>query len=300
MLTRSWHATWPHHPDGSHPGHTYTVLKFAPSTRPACKALFLVALTVASCSTPVIPAATPTSSTIRLQVWATTSTVTLLQDATQEYGLTRPNLVVETKVGNHATLASQTMQEQSAYFISNHLEPNDSLWAAPIGQDGIAIILHPQNPVTDLTIEQLRGIYLGQISNWRELGGEEQPIQVISREAGSGTRLEFQRLVMGDRMTTQAAVVVPTHVAMQANVAANPNYIGYISAGALGDDVNTVAVNGVLPTMEAIQTNAYPLRSTLFMIGVNEPAGETRAFIGWIQSQPGQAVVARRYAPLLP
>ncbi len=233
-------------------------------------------------------------------MWATTATAPLLRDTSQEYGLTHPNLVIQTTVGNHTALVEQVVRDESVYFISNHLEPDDDLWAAPIGQDGIAMILHPQNPVTDLTIEQIRGIYLGRISSWGDLGGEDRPIQVLSREAGSGMRAEFERLVMGDRLTTQTAVVVPTNPAMQAAVAANRERIGYISAATLDDTVKAIAVNGVAPTVGAIQTNTYPLRSTLFIIGAAEPDGEERAFVGWLQSPPGQAVIARRYAPLLP
>jgi phosphate transport system substrate-binding protein len=173
------------------------------------------------------------------------------------------------------------------------------LWGAPIGQDGIAIITHPTNPVTKLSIEQLRAVYQGLISDWSILGGSPGPITVISREAGSGTRAEFERLLMGERQTTQSAQIAPSSAAVIASVGREPGSIGYVSMSYLDASVQALAIENIAPIQANVQQNTYPLRMTLFFAGPAEPVAALRFFIAWVQSPEGQAVVAQRYTPLL-
>src|SRR5690606_20538720 len=156
----------------------------------------------------------------------------------------------------------------------------------------------PGSGVSDLTTEQLRAIYQGRITNWESVGGPRMGITVISRENGSGTRAEFERLVMGERQTTQTAQIAPSGSAAIASVARQPGSIGYVSIGHLNDSVQPVRINGVAPTQANVGQNLYPLRTTIFFAGPGEPDGALRAFIGWVQSPDGQAIVAQRYAPL--
>lgn len=264
--------------------------------RQARRAIVVVALTLVSCSSQIIPAATPTTNTAVLQLYATTPVIPLMQDLTTSYAALNPMLVFDVMSGNYAGAQAQVDQ---SYFVTNHLPADSPLWAAPIGQDGIAVIAHPDNPVTELTSEQLRDIYQGRVSNWREVGGADLPVMVISREDGSGTRAEFERLVMGDRRTTSAAQVAPSSAAMIETVAEQPGSIGYVSMSYLDGRVRSLVIDGGVPTLENVYTNAYPLRSTIFVVGQGEPEGDYRAFIAWVQSPDGQAVVAEAYAPLL-
>jgi phosphate transport system substrate-binding protein len=192
------------------------------------------------------------------------------------------------------------------FFLTNHLPPEEStpVVAFPIGQDGIAVIVHPENDVESLTTAQLRDIYQGWTGNWSEVGGVDRPITVFSREDGSGTRAEFESLVMGDRRTTRTAQLVPSSAAAMTAVAREPGGIGYVSMSYLDERVRALPINDVQPTAENVLNSTYPLRSFLYIVGLREPDGSEpddahyRAFIGWVQSAEGQAVVARRYAPL--
>jgi phosphate transport system substrate-binding protein len=174
------------------------------------------------------------------------------------------------------------------------------LWAAPIGQDGIAIIVHPDVDVTGLSVDELRAVYQGRITRWEELGGSEGSIVVFTREQGSGTRAGFERLVMGRRTTTPNARIAASSQQVITTVARTHGAIGYISMGYLDSTTDVLRIDDVLPTSVTVFDNVYPLRTTLYVVGLQEPEDQYRQFIGWIQSPEGQVVVAQRYAPLIP
>jgi phosphate transport system substrate-binding protein len=201
--------------------------------------------------------------------------------------------------GNYTRFVELVINENTSYFLTNHLPADSPLWAAPAGQDGIAVIAHPENPIAGLTTEQLRRIYQGRIINWSEVGGQDLAITVISREEGADTRAEFERLVMGNRRTTQSAEIAPSSEAVVISAGREPGGIGYVSMSYLDTTVKAFTIDDIAPTLDNVYDNAYPLRSTLFIAGLEEPVDEYRAFIAWVQSPEGQAVVARKYAPLL-
>lgn len=268
--------------------------------RGAKRTLAIMALTLASCSAPIVPASTPTIDAAILRLNGTTATLPLLTDLTRGYARIAPTIGFEISVTNFAAAVDQALSGDAIYFLTNHLpSPEESaLWGAPVAQDGIAIITYPGSGIRNLTTEQLRGIYQGRITNWASLGGPRLAITVISREDGSGTRAEFERLVMGERQTTQTAQIAPSSSAAVASVARQPGSIGYVSISHLNDSVQAVNVNGMSPSQANVSANLYPLRTTIFFAGPGEPDGALRAFIGWAQSPEGQAIVAQRYAPL--
>lgn len=268
------------------------------------RTIAIVAFTLVSCSSRVVPASTPASPAATLRVYATSATVPLVEMLTSTYLQTHPNLVFETNSSNYEGIIERLQgapEDQPIYFLSNHLPAGSALWGAPVGIDGIAIITHPQNDLSGLSMDALRQIYQGQITNWRELGGVDQAIQVISREAGSGTRAEFELRVMGSRRTTASAQVAPSSAAMISSVAEQVGSIGYVSMVYVDQTVKMLEIDGVLPSQISVAENIYPLRTTLFIVGAYEPLAETqpdiRAFIAWMQSPEGQALVAELYVP---
>jgi phosphate transport system substrate-binding protein len=262
------------------------------------RTLAVVAFVLVGCSTPVAPASTPTSGTVTLRLYATTAVAPLLNDLVTTYSQFNPAVTISTSTGNLETMLQQ-LNTAAGYLLTTHLPDDPSLSAWPIGQDAIAIIVHPQVDVRSLSAEALRNIYLGAISDWSILGGTAQSIQVMSRESGSGTRAEFESLLIGERMTTQAAQIVPSSTAMLDTVASLPGSVGYVSMGYITDSVPVVAVDNILPTSTSVAQAVYPLRSTIFAVGHDQPEGAYLEFVGWVQSPEGQAVVAQRYAPLL-
>ncbi len=279
-------------------------------TRKARRALVVVALTLMSCSSRVMPAATPTGEGAVLRIFAANSALPLVQELTRAYTREHPDIAFEVESGNFESMLRRLQVGEMPYFLSNHLPPESEqdlpLWAAPIGQDGIAVITHPDNPVVGLTRSQLRDVFQGRLTNWQQLGGEDMPITVISRESGSGTRAEFESLVMGSRPITPSALVAPGSREVISSVARDPSAIGYVSRAYLDDSVHPLQIDTMLPDVNTIANSTYPLRSILYIMGLREPDGsqpldmDYRAFIGWVQSPEGQAVLSGFAAPLLP
>lgn len=271
----------------------------------ASRTLAAVAFTLVSCSSQIIPAATPTTHVTTLRLYATTSAIPLVRTLATAYSSLNPTITFEISTGDYGAMVREVTRNDSAYLITNHLDEDSPLWAAPIGQDGIAVIVHPDNNVSRLTTTQLRLIYQGWVERWSDLGGRGGDIVVLSREAGSGTRAEFESLIMGSRRTTPTAQIAPSSEALVASVARQPDSIGYVSMSYLNDAVRALALDGATPTLDNVYDNIYPLRSILYVAGQHEPTASDglephyRAFIGWIQSPDGQTLVAGDYAPLL-
>jgi phosphate transport system substrate-binding protein len=172
------------------------------------------------------------------------------------------------------------------------------LWWTAIAQDGIALVVHPQNAVGGLTLPQARDIFFGRILDWEEIGGIPGEIVVVSREDGSGTREVFEEMVMGQKRVTLTAIVMPSSEAVVEYLARHPTAIGYVSMGYLSSQVKALPVEGVSPTPEDIQSDAYPLTRPLYLLTGQEPTGEVKAFIEFALSPAGQAVVEQRYGRL--
>ena len=128
-----------------------------------------------------------------------------------------------------------------------------------IALDGIAIVVNPQNKVTDLTVEQIAKLYTGEITNWKEVGGEDRPVVAIGREAASGTRDGFESITGTKEKCVYAQELTSTGDVIQA-VAGNPNAIGYASLAAVKDSVKAVTVDGVAPSVETIQNGTYKIQ----------------------------------------
>lgn len=144
-------------------------------------------------------------------------------------------------------------------------EETADLQGTVIAIDGIGIIVHPDNPVTDLTIEQIGKIYTGEITNWKEVGGSDAPIVCIGREAASGTRDGFEE-VTGTKDKCQYSQELTSTGDVVQTVSGNPNAIGYASIASANDTVRTVSVEGVAPTTETIQNGEYKVQRNFVFV----------------------------------
>lgn len=134
-----------------------------------------------------------------------------------------------------------------------------------VALDGVAVIVNPANPVDDLTVEELAALAVGEIRNWSQLGGADAPVAFIGREAGSGTRSAFEeaagvpeQCVYTNELTSAGDVI--------ANVASNPNAIGYTSLSSLNETVKAVMVNGTAPDEAAIQDGSYTIQRPFVLV----------------------------------
>ncbi len=131
--------------------------------------------------------------------------------------------------------------------------------------DGIAIIVHPDNPVSDLDLETIAGIYTGQITNWADVGGEDGEIVLIGREAGSGTRDGFESITGTEGSCRYRQELTSTGDVIT-TVSQNPNAIGYASLAAVGDSVKALAVDGVEPTEETVMDGSYTVQRPFVLV----------------------------------
>ena len=265
------------------------------------RAIALLALALMSCTPPSSPAATPATDTVQLRLYATTSALPLLNDLISGYSRRSPGAVFETASGNLDTMLGSLLQADTPYILSTHLPDSPSmapLMAWPLAQDGLAIITHPTNPTPTLTPEQLRRVYQGQIQNWSQLGGPSLDLTVVSRAPGSGARAEFERMVMGQRSLSQAVQIAPDSETMVEIIADRPGGIGYVSMSYLDGRVRPLRINNVMPTPETVTSALYPLRSTIYLIGLREPEGAYLDFLLWAQTPAGQEFIGRHYGVL--
>ena len=159
--------------------------------------------------------------------------------------------------------------------------------------DGIAVIVDNANTVTNVTTEELVKIYTGEINNWSQLGGNDQPIVVVGREAGSGTRGAFEELLEIEDMCVYAQELDSTGTVM-ANVAATPGAIGYVSLDVLDDTVSVLSIDDVVASEENIVAGTYSLSRPFVMATkgeITEQSELVQSFFAYIQSEEGQAII---------
>jgi len=197
--------------------------------------------------------------------------------------------------------------EERAQAEANGVEPVEHVVAA----DAIAIVVHPSNPVDGLTIPELADIFAGRITNWQEVGGEDRPIVLLSRESNSGTHVFFLEEVVRQGRTDDKTLfsadtlLMPSSEGISAEVRHNPNAIGYDGLGYVTADQKVVAVAPaegqpyVLPAIETVKDGSYPIARDLFIYTIGQPQGAILAYLEWIMGPEGQAIVkALGFVPL--
>ena len=159
--------------------------------------------------------------------------------------------------------------------------------------DGIAVITDTDNTITDIKSEDLAKVYTGEITNWKDLGGKDEQIVVIGREAGSGTRDAFEEL-MDVKDSCKYAQELDSTGAVLAKVATTPGAVGYVSLDVLGDTVNGLKINSVEPTEENILAGTYVLQRPFVMATkgeISEQSEQVQAYFDFINSEDGQNVI---------
>jgi len=182
---------------------------------------------------------------------------------------------------------------------SSEMEEYPDLKVFTVAKDGIAIAVHPEVSVEDISVDEVRQVFAGEITNWSELGGSDAPITVISREEGSGTRDAFTEIVMGDSVIAETAILLPSNGAVRTTTSTTPDAIAYLSLGYLDETVKVLTVGGVEATSENVLNGSYPIQRPLNMITNGEPTPLVRAWLDYILSDAGQMIVEDEgYIPL--
>lgn len=170
-----------------------------------------------------------------------------------------------------------------------------------IALDGIAVIVHPNNPINELSIEVLKNIYTGKISNWKSLKGTDQSVVVISRDVASGTFEVFKEKVLEGAKVREDALMLASNKAVATTVAETPGAIGYVGLGYLSEGVKPLKIEGVTPNEKTVRSGEYKLARPLYMYTNGAPKGITKDFIDFILSPTGQKLAKEvGFVPLMP
>jgi len=199
-----------------------------------------------------------------------------------------------------ANASRQIKEEEIAEAQSKGVNPVEHI----IARDAIAVIVNPENPVSELTLQQISDIYSGKITNWTGVGGEDRPIVKLSRETNSGTHVYFLETVLrlgsSDDKTlfSMDTLLLPSSEGIISEVRDNPNAIGYDGLGYVPDDLKMIGIaetDGgayVLPAIETVNDKTYPIARDLYMYTDGEPTGFIKEYLDWILSAEAQQIVA--------
>jgi phosphate transport system substrate-binding protein len=198
-----------------------------------------------------------------------------------------------------ANASRKIKEEEIAEAQSNGVEPVEHI----IARDAIAVIVNPENPVSQLTLKQISDIYSGKISNWSEVGGDDRPLVRLSRETNSGTHVYFLETVLrlgnSDDKTlfSMDTLLLPSSEGIIAEVRQNPNAIGYDGLGYVPDDLKMIAIAEeqggayVLPSIPTVNDKTYPIARDLYMYTDGEPTGIVKEYLEWILASDAQEIV---------
>jgi phosphate transport system substrate-binding protein len=208
-----------------------------------------------------------------------------------------------------ANASRQIKEEEIAEAKSNGVEPLEHI----IARDAIAVIVNAENPVSQLTLQQISDIYSGKIKNWSEVGGEDRPIVRLSRETNSGTHVYFLETVlrMGNSedktLFSMDTLLLPSSEGIIAEVRQNPNAIGYDGLGYVPEDLKMIAIAEkeggayVLPSIPTVNDKTYPIARDLYMYTDGEPTGIVKEYLDWILAAEAQEIVAELgFVPVSP
>ena len=173
-----------------------------------------------------------------------------------------------------------------------------------IARDAIAVIVNQENPVSELTLQQISDIYSGKITNWMDVGGEDRPIVKLSRETNSGTHVYFLETVLrlGNKedktLFSTDTLLLPSSEGIISEVRSNPNTIGYDGLGYVPEDLKMIAIAEeaggayVLPAIATVNDKTYPIARDLYMYTDGEPTGVVKDYLDWMLSAEAQEIVA--------
>ncbi|MBK1735987.1 phosphate ABC transporter substrate-binding protein [Halorhodospira abdelmalekii] len=245
----------------------------------------------------------------QISINGSTTNLPILQEATEmyteRYGTNFSVAGTGSGNGIRAVIDSMTDIGMSSRWIRDSEVQqafDNGVYVVPfaIALDGIIPVVHPDNPVKELTSEQLRGIYNGSITNWSELGGRDRRIVSISRDSSSGTYgVWVERVLKGDRVSGRTQLLASNGAIVSA-VSENRDAIGYVGVGYLTGRLQPITLDGIVPTNDNIQTGDWPIARTLWVFTNNWPTGETLRFINFLlHPERGQKAVERTgYVPL--
>ena len=262
-----------------------------PAARLLTLAFVLPAMFLAGCS-----AQSGAAKTV-LTVTGSTTILPIAEVAAEMFHVRHSDLrVLVAGVGSSAGIESVTKGTSDIGTSSRELTPQEKtlgLVDTPVAFDAIAVIVNPANPVKALSKTQAADIFEGKITNWKQVGGPDEPIGVVNRDEASGTRDAFSKIVLGGAAFDSRAAVLPGTGQVRAVVADSLTAVGYISLGFVDKSVKAVSIDGVVPTEKTVADGTYPVSRKLHFFTVGVPSGLKKTYIDFVLSTAIQDKVVR-------
>ncbi|EOE7535871.1 phosphate ABC transporter substrate-binding protein [Vibrio tarriae] len=255
---------------------------------------------------------TPFVQASEITISGSTSVARIMDVLAEEYNQQHPETYVAVQgVGSTAGISLLKKGVADIAMTSRYLtesETQNTLHTYTLAFDGLAIVVNQANPVTNLTREQLYGIYKGQITNWKQVGGSDQKIAVVTREASSGTRYSFESLmgltkIVKDREVSDVAptaLVVNSNSMMKTLINHNPQAVGFISIGSVDKSVKAIQFEKTDPTSDNIAKHTYQLSRPFLILYYSDKADEqTKEFIAFLKSERTKKLIVE-YGYIMP
>ncbi len=213
------------------------------------------------------------------------------------------NKVLVSGLGSSAGIETVSRGSSDIGTASRDLKEDElelGLHDTPLAYDAIAVIVHPSNPVDDLTKEQIRLIFNGTYTNWSELGGADIKIGLVNRDEASGTREAFYKIAMEKTPFDRTAAVLPGTGQVRSVVAQATGAVGYISLGFVNEEVKAISVDGIEASADTVVDGTYPISRLLHFFTVGEPTGLAKEYIDFVLSEEVQLgiVVDAGFTPI--
>ena len=228
----------------------------------------------------------------RILLTGSSTIAPIMEDLARRYEQSHPDVRIEVQTGGSTRGIRDTragLNDIGMVSRALHADEQD-LQRTLLALDGLAVIVHRDNPVGDLTIADLRGIYTGAVTNWSVLGGPDLPITVVHKAAGRATQELFLHYTKLGDADIAADVIIGDNVQGVRTVAATPGAIAYVSIGSAnresthGAAIRTIAVNGVPPTPAAVASGRWPLARELNLVTHPAPPAVVQTFLHWVTS----------------
>jgi phosphate transport system substrate-binding protein len=224
----------------------------------------------------------------QITVTGSTTILPIAEIAGEQFEEANPDLrVFVSGLGSSAGIESVSSGSSDIGSSSRELKDEEldlDLVDTPIAYDAIAVIVHPDNPLDELTTEQIRSVFAGEVSNWSELGGADVEIGIVNRDEASGTREAFSKIVLDGGRFDPAAAILPGTGQVRSVVADSVGAIGYISLGFVTPEVKALDVDGVAATRANVIDSTYPIRRLLHFFTVGPPEGAAADYVDYVLS----------------
>ena len=237
-----------------------------------------------------------TEDTETISIAGSTTVLPVAQAAAEEYMNQHSNADIQVSGGGSGVGATSVIGGTADIgMLSRDLKASEkegnTLKEFVVGKDGIALVGHPSNTVSDLILEQVKAIYQGTITNWNEVGGADSEIVLIGRDSSSGTREFFTEFVLNKEDAAKEMQELNSNGAVAQAVSITPGAIGYVSLEYVDDSLKAFSIGGVAPTVDNVISGIYEINRPLLMVTNGEPEGLAADYLAFILSEEGQQIL---------